>query len=590
MMKFKINRNILWTETFVNELVSIGLKYVCISPGSRNTPLTLAYAQNKKIKSHIIVDERSCAFFALGLAKSSGSPVALVCTSGTATAEFYPAIIEAYQQRIPLIVCTADRPPELIDVGANQTINQNNLYRNHIRWFIDAGLPEPTHRRIKHIKATARRAYYESLIRSKGPVHINFPFRKPFEPESYTDTIEKSLIEFSKKTEPGKENVFQNEIKNIADEKWFKEIYKGIKKYSKGLIIAGPENYNPKFPEAVSRLADKLGYPIFADGCSNIRFGKHNKEKILSNFDAFLRSKKFSNKNKPEFILHFGRTITSKALDTYLEKCNAVRYMVNDFGDWFDPSNKSIASFDCKPYIFCQRMNEYLDNQVIKRKPGNWLSLFLNADKTASGIKKKVIEKSPSLNEGRIIKELLDLLPQESHLMISNSMPVRDFDYFASNSDKRISIYNNRGASGIDGIISTALGINTANKPTILLTGDLAFYYDLNGLLAAKKYKIPLIIVLVNNDGGGIFEVLPVSDYGNTFKEFFKTPHGLDFSHFVKAYGGFYKKIKNWIDFKTSFQNSLKRNTFSVLEIKTDSSKSLKLRRKFWKEVSDKLP
>ena len=167
-MNYKINRNTLWTETFVHELVSAGVKYACISPGSRNTPLTLAFANNKSIKSYVLIDERSAAFFALGLAKSSNSSVALVCTSGTATAEFYPAIIEAYQQRVPLIVCTADRPPELLDVGANQTINQNNLYKNHIRWFVDLGLPEPTTRRFKHIKSTARRAVYESFVRSRG--------------------------------------------------------------------------------------------------------------------------------------------------------------------------------------------------------------------------------------------------------------------------------------------------------------------------------------------------------------------------------------------------------------------------------------
>ena len=545
-MNYRINRNTLWTETFAHELISAGVKYACISPGSRNTPLTLAFANNKNIKSYVLIDERSCAFFALGLAKSSNSPVALVCTSGTATAEFYPAIIEAYQQRVPLIVCTADRPPELLDVGANQTINQNNLYKNHIRWFVDLGLPEPTIRRLKHIKSTARRAVYESFIRSRGPVHLNFPFRKPFEPEFHTDEIRKDVIDFAKRNGDKKKNFVEaEEDKNIKNEKWFKEIESQITKNKNGLIIAGPENYNSHFPQNIAKLAEKLGYPILADGCSNIRFGKHDKKLIISNFDAFLRSESFVKKIKPSFILHFGRTITSKALDTFLEKCSAPRYMINDYGDWFDPSNKSLAALDCKPFLFCERMNEFLEENNFQRKQTDWLDTFLNADKTAGKVKIQVIDKSSALNEPSITSEILNLLPDDSQVMISNSMPVRDFDYFASNSDKKLTIFNNRGASGIDGITSTALGIKAGkNKPTFLITGDLAFYYDVNGMLAALKYSLPLTIVLVNNNGGGIFEILPISNYGKVFNDYFVTPHNLDFSHFVKAYNGNYKKVK----------------------------------------------
>ena len=587
-MKIKINRNTLWTESFVNELISVGIKNVCISPGSRNTPLTLAFANNKKIKSYVIVDERSCAFFALGLAKSSGKPVALVCTSGTATAEFYPAIIEAYQQRIPLVVCTADRPPELIDCGANQTINQNNMYRNHIRWYIDVGLPEPTQRRIKHIKATARRAYQESFIRSRGPVHLNFPFRKPFEPENHTDEINKELHTFALSSIESKENIYGDE-RSIPNEKWFKEIARNLLKYKKGLIIAGPENYDHTFPVKVTKLAEILNYPIFADGSSNIRFGDHNKSVIISNFDSFLRSASFTRKYKPDFILHFGRTITSKALDIYLEKCKAPRYMVNDFGDWFDPSNKSIAAFDCKPYLFCEKMSEFLIKNNFSRKQNDWLAELIEADKIAETIKVKNINAAKSLNEPRIISEILKLLPENSQLMISNSMPVRDFDSFASAGNKQITIYNNRGASGIDGITSTALGIKSGSKKlTILLTGDLAFYYDLNGLLSAKKYSIPLVIILVNNNGGGIFEVLPISKYSKIFKEFFITPHDLDFSYFVKAYGGNYRKIKNWKDFDSSFKNALRGKNFSVIEVQTKAVQSLNLRKKIWSLIDKK--
>ncbi len=586
----KINRNIFWTETFVKELISSGVKYACISPGSRNTPLTLAFASSKKIKSFVHIDERSCAFFALGLAKVTETPVAIVCTSGTATAELYPAIIEAYQQRVPLIVCTADRPPELLDVGANQTINQNNLYKNHIRWFVDVGLPEPITRRIKHIKVLARRAVYESTVRAKGPVHLNFPFRKPFEPDASTDEIEKSLIDLADSTITEKKYFFKEEERDVFSEKWFQGIFNELSKSKRGLIIAGPENYNPSFHNNCALLSEKLGFPVIADGASQLRFGLHSKTNIISNFEGFLRSKYFADKYKPDIILHFGRTITSKALDEYLESCSAKRYMINEYGDWFDPSNKAAASFAFKPYLFCQKMTEYLTRKNFITKENGWFNLFKNADAISGKIKCEVIDKALFPNESRIINEIINLIPDNSRIMISNSMPIRDFDYFASITQKRISIFNNRGASGIDGITSTALGIAaTDSTPTILLTGDLAFYHDLNGLLAANKYKIPLVTVLINNNGGGIFEVLPIAKYGKVFKEYFIAPHNLNFQPFVKAYGGKYKLIESWSEFRSTFKRALTSKQFHVLEIKTDAAKSLTLRRKYWELVNKQI-
>jgi 2-succinyl-5-enolpyruvyl-6-hydroxy-3-cyclohexene-1-carboxylate synthase len=583
----KINRNYFWAETFINELSSIGVKYACISPGSRNTPLTLAIADNKKIKPFVHIDERCSAFFALGIAKATDTPVVIVSTSGTAAAELYPAIIEAYQQRVPLIVCTADRPPELLNTGANQTINQNNLYKNHIRWYFDIGLPEPIPRRIRHIKAIAKRAVYESLVRSKGPVHLNFPFRKPFEPDNFTDEVEDDVILTAKLVLPEKKNLFKETNKDIVSEKWFKEIADYVLKYKKGLIIAGPENYNERFHKNCQRLASMLGYPVLADGASQLRFGKHKKDNILSGFEGFLRSELFNGKYKPEIILQFGRTMTSKALELYLEKCSAIRFMINEFGDWFDPANRSNASFACKPYLFCEGMIRHLESKKINRVSNSWLKLFQDTDKLSLQIKNKVIGSSKFSNECRIIEELVDLLPEKSNLMISNSMPIRDFDYFAPVTQKNITVFNNRGASGIDGITSTALGLAVVDKTqTVLLTGDSAFYYDLNALLAAKKYKIPLIIILINNNGGGIFEVLPISKFGEAFREFFIAPHDLDFSPFVKAFKGNYSLIKSWKNFRSEFEKSLRKKEFSVLEIKTDAAASLKIRQNHWNEVN----
>lgn len=597
-MKKKINRNFFWAETFINELSSIGVKYACISPGSRNTPLTLAIARNKKLKSFINIDERCSAFFALGIAKATNSPVIILSTSGTAAAELYPAIIEAYQQRVPLIVCTADRPPELLNTGANQTINQNNLYKNHIRWFVDVGLPEPIPRRIRHIKAVAKRAVFESLIHSKGPVHLNFPFRKPFEPDDYTDEIYDDVIKTSELVLPNKKKLFEEPERNIISEKWFKEVAGYLSKYKKGLIIAGPENYKEDFHRNCQKLASILGYPILADAASQLRFGKHNKKNILFSFEGFLRSVFFNRKFKPEIIIQFGRTVTSKALELYLEKCTAIRFMINEYGDWFDPANRSNASFACKPYIFCEKMIEHFESKNIKTdskitdssEEKSWLKLFEDADKLSLKIKNRIISNSGFPNECRVIEELINFLPDNSNLMISNSMPIRDFDYFAPVTQKNITVFNNRGASGIDGITSTALGLTAAGKsPVILLTGDSAFYYDLNALLAAKKYNIPLIIILINNNGGGIFEVLPVSRFGKIFQEFFIAPHDLDFSPFVKGFDGNYSLIKSWENFRIEFDKALRKKNFSVLEIRTNAAASLKLRQTYWNAVNKSL-
>ena len=589
-MKIKINRNILWSETFVKELASLGVKYASLSPGSRNTPLTYAFAKNKKIRSFIHIDERSSGFFALGLAKASGTPVAIVCTSGTATAELYPAIIEAYQQRVPLIVCTADRPPELLDRGANQTINQNNIYKNHIRSFIDAGLPVLSVAKIKHIKEVAQKAVLESTLKSRGPVHLNFPFRKPFEPKTFTDEIDEEILNFARQKTNNKEIVLNSVEKDITGLKWFKEIVDRIKKSKHGLIIAGPENYNPSFLINCQKLSKRLGYPILADGTSQLRSGKHQKDNIITTYDAFLRSTSFAKDHRPEIILQFGRTITSKGLDTFLEHCDAPRFMINDYGDWFDPADKAIGAYACKPYLFCEKILEAVGNGYNENQISDWLLSFKNAESVSLKLKKEIIDNSKFPNEGRIINEVLTAVPDDCRIMLSNSMPVRDFDYFASNTDKKIIIYNNRGASGIDGITSTALGIAAASKkPTVLITGDMAFYYDLNGLLAAKNYNIPLIVVLINNNGGGIFEILPISNYPDVFKKYFIVPHNLDFSKFVYAYNGKYKNVRSWNDLTRSLSSALNADKFSVLEIKTSASESLKIRRNFWQTVSKKL-
>ena len=589
-MKIQVNRNILWSETFVRELVSCGVKYASLSPGSRNTPLTLAFAQNKKIKSFVHVDERSSGFFALGIAKATNSPVAIVCTSGTATAELYPAIIEAYQQRIPLIVCTADRPPELRGRGANQTINQNNLYKNHIRWFYDAGLPEMTIERISKLKEETNKAFHKCLFSAKGPVHINFPFKKPFEPKTFTNEIDEDTLRFAESTAKNNLYALPESESTISRKSWINDISKLVSARTQGIIIVGPGNFGKAFIDECHKLSVRLNYPVFADGNSQLRFGNHKKDNIISNYDAFLRSDDFTKQIQPDIILQFGRTITSKGLESFLSNCSADRYMINEYGDWFDPSERAKAAYAFDPTAFCKTLNRMLDNSGFSRVDKSWLIKIKNAEDKTANLKRVIIDQSEFACEGRIIEEVLKVAPDGCNIMLSNSMPVRDFDYFASNNNKTIKVYNNRGASGIDGIISTALGISAASKNhTILLIGDLAFYYDLNSLLFAQKYKTSLTIVLINNSGGGIFEILPISNYGKIFKEYFITPHKLNFAKLVDAYEGKYFSASSWEQFKKLLTRATKVKDLTVLEVKTNTATSVKLRRKFWKSVNQEM-
>jgi len=580
MKKLEVNKNIIWSTAFVNELAANGVKFACISPGSRNTPLTFAFDSNKKIKKHIFIDERSSAFFALGLAKVKNEPVAIVTTSGTATAEIYPAIIEAYKQRIPLVVCTADRPPGYFERGANQSINQENIYKNHIRAFYNFGIPILSEKKLKFLRKKSFEILNISTKINPRPVHFNFPFDKPFEPDSFTNEVSKTLLAIS--ISRNSKNIFRPRA-GKSNHTLFKKIKNDINKYDKGLIIVGPENYNNNFAKNITKLSEKINFPILADGTSQLRFNTKNQKNIICNYDAFLRSPKIKKRIKPEIILHFGRTITSKGLEDYLAKLKCKKYLINEFGDLFDPSNNSIAILKMLPFLFCKEIITNVDKKIKNRE---WLSLFINADSISSDIKNKIINTAKFPSESRVINEILKLIPENSNIMLSNSLSVRDFDNFAQKINTNISVFNNRGASGVDGIVSTSMGIaSRSKKPTVLLIGDIAFYYDLNGLLNEYKNSIPLTIVLINNSGGGIFNFLPVKKYKQIFKKYFLTPHKLNFKEIVSGFGVKHTTINNWKHFNKIFNLSIKSGKVQALELKTNTEESFKLRKLFLTKV-----
>ncbi|MBI5730053.1 MAG: 2-succinyl-5-enolpyruvyl-6-hydroxy-3-cyclohexene-1-carboxylic-acid synthase [Ignavibacteriales bacterium] len=579
-MKLSINRNTFWCDVFVHRLAELGVRYACISPGSRSTPLTIAFASNKSINLFPIVDERSSAFFALGIAKKTKSPVAVVTTSGTAVAELYPAIIEAYYQRVPLIICTADRPPALRNSGANQTINQQNIFKNHIRYFADAGLPNL--KNLNYINDLADKLIINSSLLDKGPVHVNFSFEKPFEPRSYTDKIEITKI---RKTF-SKHSIILNEKKIVEID--FDSLIKKLNSNERGLILVGSNNYNKDFTKNLVKFSRTFGYPIYADGSSSLRFGSHSNEYFIDNFTAFARVKNFQKYFDPKLIIQFGGTPTSNVLLEFFNNSKAEKILVNEFGDRNDPSHTAKKIFTINPNEFCSSLLKNVEKNI--KRDSCWLIDLQVMNNKAAELKNKLINNAEFPFEGRVANELIKSLPKKSNLMISNSLPIRDVDFFASSNNKNINIFSNRGASGIDGINSTALGIaKTSKDPTYLLIGDLAFYHDMNGLHNAIKYKIPLTVILINNHGGGIFESLPISNYKEFLLENFLTPLELDLSKLVKAYGGKFIRIKNWRKFSSAITSSKKNKKITVFEIHTNAKKSKELRDKYWNAVSNEV-
>ncbi|MGD8780421.1 MAG: 2-succinyl-5-enolpyruvyl-6-hydroxy-3-cyclohexene-1-carboxylic-acid synthase [Ignavibacteria bacterium] len=575
-----LNRNIFWCRHFVKLLSRLGVKYACISPGYRNTSLTAAFAENSTIKKFVHVDERSNGFFSLGLAKQSMSPVAIVATSGTAVAELYPAIIEAYLQRIPLIICTADRPAYLRNTGANQTINQENIFANHIRYFFDFGLPEIDTLKIKKYSLELVKAFNIALNENPGPIHLNFPFNKPFEPSKITDEIDEEIID----------EINSIDIPKSIEQTDFeieKNIFEKIKSVNKGIIFCGISSYSREIIDSITTLSQSTGFPIFADGLSQLRYGKHNKSNVISNYITLLKSDNFKDKFHPELIIHFGSTPTSQTYLDFYENSNAYKIAVNEFGDLKDPSRTVDKIIKSSEIGFCKAFTEKFGEATDKNK--DWVNQLFHLDKQVYRTKVKIIDNGHFSFEPRIISETIKNIPNNSNLFISNSTPVRDIDNFASLNNKYIKIFSSRGASGIDGIISTTAGIAAGSKKqTFLIIGDLAFFHDMNGMLALKNFKIPLKIILINNFGGGIFEGLPIEKETDIFSQYFKTPLYIDFRNFVKGYGGNFVDVTDWHTFNQSIKYS-QGNSFSVFHFKTNSKKSHQIRNRFWNQTANKI-
>ena len=584
------NRNLLWAKVFVDELARSGLRAVCISPGSRSTPLAIAFAEQPQIQVHSLIDERSCAFFALGLALASDQPVAILCSSGTATANFYPAIIEAHYAGVPLIVLTADRPHELRESGANQTVDQVKMYGEHVLWSVDVALPEaqPPATALRNLRTLANRAYAtaDGLMSQtvKGAVHLNFPFRKPLEPTP----VESDVTVFADEREPIVPYTRVSRGQMHPTDETVDRLETAIQHSPRGLIICGTRCPGGDFPAALARLAKATNYPVIADGTSGVRFGLLDEGvPIIGGYDSFLRTAK--EWQSPDVILHFGAMPTSQAVDDYL---NAVtpryRIWISIDGVWKDANHLATEVVWADAALTCEAVTQRLE-RISPVTDSSWAVMFQHAEAAAWETIGEALD--DEYFDGAVVADVVDLLPDPAKLFIASSLPVRHLDQFGRPNAKQISVYANRGASGIDGTISSALGAAAANPdiPLTLVIGDLAFYHDMNGLLAIKRLGIKATIVVVNNDGGGIFYRLPIAKFDPPFTDLFATPHGLKFEAAAQLYGLDYTVAHDRESFRRAYTAGQTSQSATIIEVLTSAEHDLKRRNEIVQRVLERM-
>ncbi len=577
------NRNTLWASVFVSELAHQGLQEVVIAPGSRSTPLVMAFAEITGVRPYVLNDERSAAYFALGLARAGGKPAALVCTSGTAAANFLPAVIEAHYSETPLLVLTADRPVELRDSGANQTIDQVKLFGDYVRWYAELPVPEanPAPMLLRAVRAFAARAWWLSQTPLPGPVHLNLPFRKPLEPTPVATDLPDWLDDSARA-------VFRTPNISFARPRFVPDPQTviGLTEFfhhPEGLIVCGPRCPAGDFPYLITALAERLGWPLLADALSGLRFGPHvaSGGVVLGGYDTFLQVA--PTLPPPRVVLRFGDLPTSTVLSEYLAGLEGVpQIAISETGRWRDDHFCLSHLIWADPSLLCR---EWL-SRAPRHRSRSFLAAWQAAERMVWQTLATIVE-HPDF-EGGILPQVVEALPEGSALFVANSLPVRHLDQFTSPASKPLRVFANRGASGIDGTLSSALGAAVHYPGLVFVSGDLSFYHDMNGLLALRRADIQAVIVVINNDGGGIFHRLPVARFQPPFEEMFVSPHGLMFEQAAHMYGLRYHRPAR-ADLGSVLTEALASRRPTLIEISSHAAGFERLRQEFLHNVAQKI-
>jgi 2-succinyl-5-enolpyruvyl-6-hydroxy-3-cyclohexene-1-carboxylate synthase len=556
------NISFKWTSAFFRTLQRHGVQHIVISPGSRSTPLTLAIASNDHFQKHVILDERSAAFTALGIGKATNLPAVLICTSGTALANYHPAVIEARKSGVPMILATADRPPHLRATGANQAIDQLKIFGDYPVFFHEVGEPSLRTEDLKRLQILGKQAVTMSQEK-RGPVHLNFPFRKPLEPTP-------KVLEEGTKQNNATPEITKNSGQSSSSLQLAKSVQQQISKAQEPLIIVGPLAPGDDI-RSIANLASQTTAPILSESTID------HPNTILK-FEGFLRNSQLRAELNPDLILRFGFQPTCKSLELGLTDWNPnIHYHFASSYDWHDAT---LSGADRIPWMG-QRIR--WDNLSSSADP-NWLEKWKSAAADFGIHYEKSMNKETELTDGTIYRHLTPQISEDFFITVSNSFPARDI-YLFGEQPTEVPLYMNRGVSGIDGVTSTAIGLSlTLNQPGILFTGDLAFLHDTNALLNNQKVQHPLLIVVINNSGGSIFRMLPIEQYEEYFTTYFETPQSVNLQKLTGSYDIPYRCIESRSELQNlELSNWMKQHSgLSVIECKTDADASMKIREKLW--------
>ena len=612
-----------YIAALVDEFYQLGVRNAVFSPGSRSTTMAMLFTEYEGFETYMNIDERSASFMALGIAKAYKEPTVLVCTSGSAVAHFLPAILEAQYSGVPIIVLSADRPHTLLHVGAPQTVDQQKIFGTAVNYYEELAVPQEDHY-YTYPRQVARKAYMKAMDIKKGPVHINVPLFEPLVPELDRKHFEAGRSSY-KVFKPNYGDVFScqnrgnntsnpsnvSKASNIRNVSYTKNTTDNntnnsnplLAHYKKVLILAGPQ-IDVNEVESIRSFAENLQAPILADPLSNVRryhktgaidasheFAinrsndtdmtqeKQSPDVVISTYDAFLANKDLWPVLKPDCVIQFGQIVVSKRVQQMVASWNSVEYIeVNPTMDSMNPTGKTTihmqASIDMFTHLYAvtNESNAYLNR---------WQSL-----EAAGKAQLSTAIEEPSCFEGRTIRELQQHIPDNSQVLVANSMTIRDFDYFWFSGESDAVLYGNRGVNGIDGTVSTALGLATNGQSTSLVTGDLSLFHDLNGLAVAKTHNLNLTIILHNNDGGGIFEYLPQKGTKH-FDYLFSTSQGLDYSGAAKLYGCKHTKISSPDELSSVLAKVGKESGVHIIEIPTNREYSRQLHKKYTKVSVD---
>ena len=575
-----------YIAALVDEFYQLGVRHAVFSPGSRSTTMAMLFKEHEGFETYMNIDERSASFMALGIAKAHKEPTVLVCTSGSAVAHYLPAILEAQYSGVPLIVLSADRPHTLLHVGAPQTVDQHKIFGTAVNYFEELAVPQESHY-YTYPRQVARKAYMKAMDTKKGPVHINVPLFEPLVPELSRNHFEAGRSSF-KVVKPNYSSVFGcdnrnnlTHINNVIDvahnNDSTKEINDLLERYERILILAGPQ-IDIDEAETIRSFGEALQAPILADPLSNVR-GCGTSKVVISTYDALLAGQSLWHELKPDCVIQFGQIVVSKRVQQMLASWDNVEYIeVNPTMDSMNPTGKTTMHMQASIDVFTNLYGVKNDSPAYL---GKWQYLETEGKQQLG----TAIEE-PSCFEGRTIRDLQQHISDNAQVLIANSMSIRDFDYFWFSGESKAVLYGNRGVNGIDGTISTALGLAVNGRPTYLVTGDLSLFHDLNGLAVAKTHNLNLTIILHNNDGGGIFEYLPQKGTKH-FDYLFSTSQGLDYSGAAKLYGCDYTKISSPDELSSVLANVSQETGIHIIEIPTNREYSRELHKKYTKVSVD---